>query len=293
MARTGASPRLGAHSPVPCVEVHPADAKAKRLTDGGFAKILTRDGSAILKVTVTPGQRRRSLFAPIHWNDTTASHARVGEMVAAPTDPFSGQPEMKATPAQLKPVEFAYRGFALTQQPIALPAGTWFARVAVIGGEGMTFATNAPPDFWHDFAPSLMPEDAELAEYIDELRGVVRLAAYRGGRLAACVFVGPARSPPQWDVVRSLFDGRVLAERERSVLLSGRSGEGLTEQGPVVCVCFGIGRLAIEEAVAKGSATVADVGCALRAGTNCGSCVPELRAIIERRAAKAARHGAS
>jgi assimilatory nitrate reductase catalytic subunit len=248
MTRTGASPLLCAHSPVPCVEVHPADAKAKKLTDGGFAKISTRDGSAVLKVAVTPGQRRRALFAPIHWNDTTASHARVGEMVAAATDPFSGQPEMKATPAQLEPAEFAYRGFALTRQPIALPDGTWFARVAVIGGEGMTFATNAPPDF--------------------------------------CVFVGPARSPPQWDVVRSLFDGRVLSERERSVLLSGRSGEGLAEQGPAVCVCFGIGRLAIEEAVAKGSATVADVGCAIRAGTNCGSCVPELRAIIDERAAK-------
>jgi assimilatory nitrate reductase catalytic subunit len=293
MAHTGASPRLGAHSPVPYVEVHPADAKAKRLTDGGFAKISTRDGSAVLKVAVTPGQRRRSLFAPIHWNDMTASHARVGEMVAATTDPFSGQPEMKATPAQIRPVEFAYRGFALTRQPTALPAGTWFARVAVDGGEGMTFATNAPPDFWHDFALRMMPEDAELAEYIDEPRGVVRLAAYRAGRLAGCVFVGPALSPPQWDVVRSLFDGRVLAERERSVLLSGRSGEGLSEHGPVVCVCFGIGRLAIEDAVAKGSASVADVGRALRAGTNCASCVPELRAIIERRAAKAVRPGAS
>jgi assimilatory nitrate reductase catalytic subunit len=200
---------------------------------------------------------------------------------------------MKATPAQLKPVDFAYRGFALTRQPIALPAGTWFARLAVIGGEGTTFATNAPPDFWRDLAPSMLPKDAELAEYIDAPRGVVRLAAYRAGRLAACLFVGPAQSPPQWDVVRSLFDGRVLAERERGVLLSGRSGEGLSAQGPVVCVCFGIGRLAIEEAIAKGSATVADVGRALRAGTNCGSCVPELRAIIERRAVKALQPGAS
>ena len=53
MTRTGASPRLCAHSPEPFIEIHPADAKARKLTDGGFAKVTTQFGSAILKVAVT------------------------------------------------------------------------------------------------------------------------------------------------------------------------------------------------------------------------------------------------
>jgi assimilatory nitrate reductase catalytic subunit len=63
----------------------------------------------------------------------------------ADTDPFSGQPELKATPARVEPVEFACRGFALTRELIALPHGTWFARVAVAGGHGLLFATTNYP----------------------------------------------------------------------------------------------------------------------------------------------------
>jgi assimilatory nitrate reductase catalytic subunit len=282
MTRTGSSPRLGVHSPEPFVEVHPADAKANKLVDGGFAKVTTAYGSTILKVSVAAGQRLGSIFAPIHWSDTTAAHARVGEMVTAANDPISGQPELKATPARVEPVELAYRGFALTRGPIALPARTWFARMAVGGGEGVLFATDEPPDFWHDRAAQLMPADAELAEYIDKPRGLVRVAALRSGRLDGCIFIGPAQAPPQWDVVRLLFAAGVLTERDRRLLLSGHSGDGMAETGPVICACFGVGLSAIREAIAKGgAANVADIGRALRAGTNCGSCVPELRVIIE------------
>jgi assimilatory nitrate reductase catalytic subunit len=282
MARTGSSPRLGAHSPQPCIEVHPADAKAKKLTDGGFAKVTTRYGSAILKVSVARGHRRGSIFAPIHWSDCTAARARVGDLVAAAIDPISGQPELKATPARVEPVAFAYHGFALTRRPIVLPPGTWFARVAVAGGEGILFATNDPPDLWHAIAANLLPQHAELAEYVDRPRGLVRIAAFRAGKFDGCIFVGPADAPLQWDTLRLLFDGGILSDRDRRVLLSGRSGGGLAETGPVICACFGVGLAAIREAVAKGeAANVADIGRLLRAGTNCGSCVPELRAIIE------------
>ena len=283
MTRTGMSPRLGAHSPEPFVEIHPADAKAARLDDGGFAKVTTRYGSTTLKVAIHAGQQQGSIFAPIHWSDATAAHARVGDMVTAANDPFSGQPELKATPARIERIEFAYRGFALTRHPVTLPAGTWFARQAVAGGAGLLFATNDPPAIWHDFARRLMPADAELAEYIDQPRGLTRIAAFRSGRLEGCIFVGPAHAPPQWDVVRSQFASAALGESERRILLSGRSAEGMIETGPLICACFGVGLSAIRDAVAAGSAvSVADIGRTLRAGTNCGSCVPELRGIIER-----------
>jgi len=52
-------------------------------------------------------------------------------LVSPQTDPFSGQPEAKATPAAVAPVAFAYRGFALAREPLTLPDGTWWARVAL------------------------------------------------------------------------------------------------------------------------------------------------------------------
>jgi assimilatory nitrate reductase catalytic subunit len=82
-----------------------------------------------------------------------------------------------------------------------------------------------------------------------------------------------------------LFVSATLGERERRILLSGHSGEGIADTGPVICACFGVGHAAIREAIAAGGGlSVADIGRTLRAGTNCGSCVPELRGIIERAA---------
>ena len=57
-------------------------------------------------MVVSDAQRRGSIFAPIHWSDLNASSARIGDLVTPATDPFSGQPEAKATPAAIAPVEF-------------------------------------------------------------------------------------------------------------------------------------------------------------------------------------------
>jgi assimilatory nitrate reductase catalytic subunit len=283
MTRTGTSPRLCAHSPEPCIEIHPTDAMAAKLADGGYAKVTTRYGTCIFKVSLQTDQQRGSIFAPIHWSDATAAHARVGNLVIAATDPYSGQPEVKATPVRLEPVDYAFRGFVLTRHPVTLPSGTWFARVAVTGGFGVLFAANEPTTVWCDLARELLPGDGELAEYIDHARGVVRIGAYRCGRLDGALFVGPTAAPPRFDVVRSLFAHEAVSERQRRLLLSGRDSDAVIETGPIICVCFNVGLSAICEATTVGGATsVADLGRALGAGTNCGSCVPELRAIIER-----------
>ena len=283
MTRTGLSPRLCAHSPEPIVEVHPADAKLAKLIDDGFARVTTESGSAVLKVAIRDGQQRGSIFAPIHWSDATAAHARIGDMVTAATDPFSGQPDLKATPARVEPVEYAYRGFALTRGAITLPPGNWFARCAVVGGEGLLFASNEPPGYWHAFGLDRMPEGTVLTEHVDEVRGVARVAAFRAGHLESCLFVGPAQSPPQWDAMRALFEAGELDESERLALLSERGDDSRRDAGPMICACFSVRLGAIRDAIATGVATdVAGIGRTLRAGTNCGSCVPELRGIVER-----------
>jgi assimilatory nitrate reductase catalytic subunit len=289
MARSGVSPRLALHCPEPFVEVNPLDARRAGLAAGGFAKVATRHGEAILRVVISEGQRPGSLFVPIHWSAQTASSARIGTLVAAATDPHSGQPEAKATPAAVAPVTFAFAGFALSRQPLTMPAGTWWARVAVRGGSGYLLAGNDGPAAWRDIAAALLAggrtEGAELAEYSDARRGLYRAAAFAAGRLDGCLFVGPADAAPQWDAVRELFAAEAIAVRERRLVLSGRSPDGLPDPGPVVCSCFGVGLNAIDAMLQSGgAANVEEIGKALRAGTNCGSCLPELKRIVQRRA---------
>ena len=157
MTRSGLSPALAAHRSEPFVEMHSADAQTHGLSADGFAAVQTAHGSCILKVVISAGQQAGSIFVPIHWSDLNASSARVGDLVGPATDPFSGQPEAKATPAAIAPVEFAWSGFAVSRQPLALPDGTWWARMAFPDASGCRFASNHGPLDWHDLAPNLFP----------------------------------------------------------------------------------------------------------------------------------------
>src|SRR5205085_6570655 len=160
MTRTGLSPRLALHAAEPFVEIHPDDARALGVKD--FARVITQYGSAIYKVALNEEQQRGALLAPIHWSGETASAARTCELVSPYTDAHSGQPEAKATPATIEPVEFAYRGFILSRQPLELPQQTWWARVALTGGIGYLIASQEGPKLWREHARDLL--GSELAE---------------------------------------------------------------------------------------------------------------------------------
>ena len=289
MTRTGMSPRLGAHLPVPFVEIHPDDAIKYGVADDSFARVTTDYGQCILKVAVNPRAQRGSLFAPIHWSEATASGGRVGALVAPFTDPYSGQPESKSTPASIAPYEYVFRGFVLSRRQLQLPPGVWWARAAIKGGYGYLFADNADLARWPSWlragAGRNLAED--LAEYRDFGGGIYRAASFAGERIETCLFVGPARDGGDWEVVKSLFALDALSDDQRRMLLSGRSTEGMASTGPVVCACFGVGRATILEAIAAGAGTAAEIGARLKAGTNCGSCIPELKRLIAQAGADA------
>jgi assimilatory nitrate reductase catalytic subunit len=278
MTRTGQSPRLAAHLSEPFVEVHPRDAGAMGLTDQGFAQVSTAHGACIVKVVVSANQRPGSLFVPIHWSAETASSACVGDLVAARTDPYSGQPEAKATPATIAPIGFPFRGFARMRAALAPPAGTWWARVAVAEGVEYRLATSRGPMFWHDFAYRRLGSEARLAEQFDGR--VYRAAAFLDDRFDGCLCVGPAEAPPQWDLL-GLTPADVPEGGQQRILKTRISGYYMGQTEAVVCACFQVGLDAVRKAVACGAAnSVEDIGRTLRAGTNCGSCLPELKRIV-------------
>ena len=122
-------------------------------------------------------------------------------------------------------------------------------------------------------------DGCELTEMIDRAGGVYRCIATRNGRLIAALFLAPIGCGPLWDTVKAAFAAGREPEN-RLALLAGRSLDGTAEAGPVVCACFGVGLNAIRAAFAGGQALSAeDIGRQLKAGTNCGSCLPEIRRI--------------
>ena len=64
-------------------------------------------------------------------------------------------------------------------------------------------------------------------------------------------------------------------------ILAGRAPEGLADPGPVVCSCFSVGVNTIVDAILDQRLTTVDeIGAALQAGTNCGSCRSELSDLL-------------
>jgi assimilatory nitrate reductase catalytic subunit len=127
------------------------------------------------------------------------------------------------------------------------------------------------------------PSAAELVIYADPSRGTFRYASVVGRRLDACLFIaGTAASLPSRAALAALLGTRIEPDM-RAYLLAGdpagaaaRSAEGRT-----ICACFGVGLHTLHRAIASGRLTnVAEIGANLRAGTNCGSCIPELKAIL-------------
>jgi assimilatory nitrate reductase catalytic subunit len=279
MTRTGLSPRLGQHLRFPFVEIHPRDALATGVIDGGFAKVETDHGQCVLKVVVTNRQQPGMLFAPIHWSDETSSSARVGALVAPHTDPYSGQPENKATPANLFPCDYPQHGFVLSRDILSFPADVWWTRVAVIGGYGYLLASKQGVSWQAWFDECFAGQD--VADYVDAVGGVYRAAAFDGDRLMRCLFVEPTESATEWDATKTLFADDALTAEQRRLLLSGKTTDAAASTGPIVCACFGVGRNTICDALTSGAArSHLDLGVQLKAGTNCGSCIPELRRLV-------------
>lgn len=278
MTRTGKSPTLGRHIPEPFVAVGPADAAALGLSAGDIARIESHHGAARLRVVIDEGQAGGEVFAPIHWTAETAAEGRIGAVVQAATDPFSGQPEMKATTVALSKVEVESEGFLLCRGDVASLGGVLWTRVAIEGGTGLLFAALAPLG-GAAIIRGIAGSDAVISEVGDPSRGLYRAAAFQDGRLTAVFFSGPG-AREAWATVTRLFACPTLDPADRRALLAGRSAEGIADQGPTVCACFAVGLTAVRCAISEGASDVDAVGRATKAGTNCGSCRSEIRKLI-------------
>ena len=228
--------------------------------------------------------QRGDTFAPIHWTGETAPCARIDTIIPGLTDPVSGQPESKAAAVSVTPYRPAWHGFAVSQKAFTPDCAYW-ARMVTQAGMRAELAGDAVPADWEAFARDMFGlGQARLQSVTDPARGLVRMAFWDGAHLLAAFFAGPKPVALMRDHISGL-PGMAAAH-----VLSGRSPADQPDAGPMVCACFGVGMNTITAAIESGAAaSVDDVGAALQAGTNCGSCRPEIAALIAAvRPAKAA-----
>jgi len=249
-------------------------------------RVSTGLGAILVRALVTQRQQVRSIFVPMHWNDMFASRARVDVLAHNLADPISGQPALKNIPARIERFIAATYGFAvLRRRPDKIEA-TYWAIAKCRGGWRVEMAFAANPDEWTEFVLALVGGNADVVAYQDRQTGNMRFACYEDGEPTGMVFLAPQPVAVSRDWAISQLTQPDLISRRRSAVLAGRPGSDVADRGAMVCACFGVGANEIASAVARGCATVAAVGGATQAGTNCGSCRAEIRNIIERQRAE-------
>ncbi|HMR04035.1 MAG TPA: molybdopterin-dependent oxidoreductase, partial [Candidatus Competibacter phosphatis] len=283
MTRTGKTARLTGHIPEPYIEIHPVDALACGVSENGLARVHSRWGEMIVRVRTNPGQQPGSVFVPMHWGTPLAPRGRVNAAVNPAVDPLSGQPESKHTPVRVQAYRPRWHGFLLSRDAIEPPAVEY--RVSVRDRECWRYelAGEEPVEDWPSRARGLLGDEPawEWLEFADLGTGRYRGAVLVDGRLRACLFIAPGPELPLRGWLAGLFAASELDSTERASLLAGRPGQGQRDNGRIVCACFGVGLNTLTAAIRdQRLITPEAIGAALQAGTNCGSCVPELRQLI-------------
>ena len=275
MTRTGRAARLVQHQAEPFIDIHPQDADAVGVANGDIAELSNALGRYAGRVRVTPAQRVGEVFIPMHWNDQFSRQGTSGVLYESVVDPVSGQPESKQGRAALRRVPTRWEARLLVREPVALSAA-WWARVPLAHCLSVRFADVDAVDDWrawcqqHLRAPSLWMEDRAAGRF--------RACAMTGTRLDWVLLVEPDHVLPDLDWLDQQFAVDVTPETRRQLLATKAAGE--QPGGKVICSCFQVREPAIAEAIRAGASTAEALGEQLQCGTNCGSCVPELKALL-------------
>ncbi|TNE64078.1 MAG: nitrate reductase [Alphaproteobacteria bacterium] len=284
MTRTGLAPTLSGHRPEPLLDIHPDDARALCLQDGGFARLSSRHGQATVRLRVSDDQKPGELFLPMHWSLTHAGQALAGSLIGPEVDPHSKQPAFKTTAVRLDPAPMVWWAMLFGRTPPDLPETDYWTRTRLKNCH-LTRLAGADTGQLENLAAHLKAGEGGWLEVWDDGAQSMRMAHLEQDRLTAALFAGPhlAGISPAW--LDSLFAEPCLSADTVGTLLAGRSRTAGPDEGPIVCACFQVGRHRIEAAIRENRLATADaVGAATCAGTNCGSCVPEIKSLLQKEA---------
>tara|TARA_R110001606_G_scaffold360130_1_gene512769 strand:+ start:939 stop:2423 length:1485 start_codon:yes stop_codon:yes gene_type:complete len=274
MTRTGLSPRLSQHRREPLLEIHPVDAVSLGVIDGGLARVRTAQGTSIFRVAVFDAQRKGQIFAPMHWTDQHGNAGRLNLLPDQSADPVSGQPAFKNSAADVEAILPEWRAFLVSRARAILPPILYWTSARIAGGWLTELAGTGAVD-----VEAMLPEGERL-EAVDLKQGMRRIAVRDDiGEIAAALFLTRSGVLPKRDWIASQLVSQ--DQSDASAILAARPTVAGPDKGPIVCVCFNVGSNQICSAISEHCLTsVEDVGGALNAGTNCGSCRSEIAGLL-------------
>ena len=283
-------------------------------------RITSRRGALVLPARASERVAPAQCFVAMHWGDeylwgTDAAVgpgapqrvAGVNALTSPAFCPQSKQPELKHAAVKLQKAALPWRVLAIawlpSDQVLALRAP-----LAALMGE-LPFALGVPfgrersgllirgaadepmPNAWLTRLEQLVGLDAPgVMHYADGRRGQrrsMRLVPHADGgqRLEGLLLAGDT-SAEAW--IKTLLQDELPAQTYGRLLLQPGSQPpmAVVAKGRQVCSCFDVTEPQIDDALARcaaeldADARLARLQSTLRCGTNCGSCLPELRQLI-------------
>jgi NAD(P)H-dependent nitrite reductase large subunit len=126
-------------------------------------------------------------------------------------------------------------------------------------------------------------EDDEVVSYVEPSRGVYKKLVVRNNRLVGAIVIGDGATVPS--LLRVFTESTRVPDDRAELLFRAMAVAPAQPQAvpdtALICNCNGVTKAQIIEAVLGGARSVGAVCEATRASTGCGSCKPEVRAIVE------------
>ncbi len=312
MSRTGTIGRLFGHVPEPCVDLHPQDMARLKLADGDLVHVTSRRGSIVLPAQSSEQVGPTQAFIAMHWGEeflsgsssTGQRMAGINTLTTPVFCPSSKQPELKHAAVKVLKAEFPWRMLGMAWLPAdkallareqlkALMAAFPFANCVPFGRErsGVLFRAAAheavPDELLIRIEGILGLGGQEVLHYADKRRGQrrsMRLAEVNGQvQLEGFVLAGDI-SAEVW--VKPLLQDELPAKSYGRLLLSpgANAPVAVKARGRQVCTCFNVSEPDIRSALQACNGTaeqrLAQLQGNLKCGTNCGSCIPELKRMV-------------
>ncbi len=330
MSRTGTVGRLFGHVAEPLVQMNAQDMARRQLKDGDLVHLTSKRGSILLPVQASAEIGLSQAFVAMHWGEeylsgcssTGTPLAGINALTTSAYCPTSKQPELKHTPVKILKAELPWSLLAMAWLPpdAALAAHQAlkpmmamfpFATCVPFSGNtpgeersGILFraaAHDAPADETIDRIEGLLGlRGSDALRYADRRRGqrrVARLVRRADGNAGLEAFLlGGDTSAEAW--IGTLLREEIPAQSYGRLLLSpgARAPVAVQSRGHPVCTCFNVTDLAIQAELGRCTGTpgerLAALQGALKCGTNCGSCLPELKRMVRATPAETVAEGA-
>jgi len=286
MARTGYAMALNQHSPQFELHIHPNDAEHNAIVNGDLVAVRSDLGSFYALARIDAAQQPSELFAAMHWNRQFASHGGVANVIASRVDPISGQPASKHARVQLAKQTSQANGFLFIGD--GQPAPDWL-------NELLWFKTHTRQGTLYRF----FSLQQSLADFIalrsqdgtpctmsltDSSQQSAQWIGQDAGGLQFWLSIHRAATP--WP--DSLFLDRAAEQPNPGLslnaLLTGQQDDAPI-RGKMVCTCFSVTDSQITDFLqSHAQASLSTLQTALCCGTNCGSCLTEVKTLMKDKA---------